>query len=86
MSKPSKAIGRRIGQVGLFPAVLSALFVGVLVAFAAHDFLRRITPTSDTKAAPIDVTRVTLTGASLPPPSTAHLSRNCRRRRGLGVK
>ncbi|MFI6573958.1 pentapeptide repeat-containing protein [Nocardia fluminea] len=55
------SIGRRAGRIGLFAAVGSALGAGLIVAFAAYGFLRWITPTSDVKAAPIDITRVALT-------------------------
>jgi uncharacterized protein YjbI with pentapeptide repeats len=55
------AIGRRAVRIGLLPAVLSALGGGLVVALVAYGFLRLITPTGDAKAAPIDITRVSLT-------------------------
>ncbi|WP_433724219.1 pentapeptide repeat-containing protein [Nocardia sp. CA-129566] len=62
MGKANRAaIGRRAVRIGLLPAVLSALGAGLVVALVAYGFLRLITPTSDTKAAPIDITRVSLT-------------------------
>lgn len=62
VNKASRAaLGRRTGRIRLFPAVLLGLGAGLVVAFAAYGVLRWITPTSDVKAAPIDITRVALT-------------------------
>ncbi|MGV9823464.1 pentapeptide repeat-containing protein [Nocardia xishanensis] len=62
LSKDSRAaLGRRAGRIRLFPAVALALLAGLGVAFIAYGFLRWITPTSEAKAAPIDITRVALT-------------------------
>jgi len=55
------ALGRRAGRVRLFPAITLALAAGLIVAFVAYAALRMLTPTSDAKAAPIDITKVALT-------------------------
>ncbi|WP_197521747.1 pentapeptide repeat-containing protein [Nocardia sp. 852002-20019_SCH5090214] len=53
---------RRASRVQLFPAVTAALMAGIVVAFTADVVMRWITPTNyDTKAAPIEVTKVALT-------------------------
>ncbi|WP_280260738.1 pentapeptide repeat-containing protein [Nocardia abscessus] len=61
IGKGNKKLKYHAGRVELFRAVGYALGVGLVVAFAAYGFLRLITPTSDVKAAPIDITRVALT-------------------------
>ncbi|MEV6427261.1 pentapeptide repeat-containing protein [Nocardia sp. NPDC051463] len=61
IGKRSKVIGRRAGRTGLFPAVVFALGFGLVVAIVSNGFLRWITPTSADAAAPIDITRVSLT-------------------------
>lgn len=54
-------LGRRAERIGLLPAVSWSLVGGVVIAFTAYGFLSWITPTNETAAAPIDVTRVSLT-------------------------
>ncbi|WP_433600390.1 pentapeptide repeat-containing protein [Nocardia sp. CA-135953] len=61
MGKRGKTIRRQAGRIRLFPAVFAALGGGLAVAYVAYQVLHRITPTSDVKAAPIDITRVALT-------------------------
>ncbi|MFI9510247.1 pentapeptide repeat-containing protein [Nocardia sp. NPDC052566] len=61
MGKGNKAIGRRAGRVRLLPAVVFALVAGLGVAYVAYQVLHGVTPTSDVKAAPLDLTRVALT-------------------------
>jgi hypothetical protein len=61
MGKSNKTISRRAGRLGLFPAVGFALGAGLAVAVAAYGFLHWIMPASEAKAAPIDITRVSLT-------------------------
>ncbi|MGO4616417.1 pentapeptide repeat-containing protein [Nocardia sp. 2YAB30] len=61
IGKSNKTISRRAGRLGLFPAVGSALGAGLAVAVAAYGFLHRIVPASEAEAAPIDITRVSLT-------------------------
>ncbi|MEU4709969.1 pentapeptide repeat-containing protein [Nocardia salmonicida] len=61
IGKSRKAINRRANRFGLLPAVVSALVAGVLVAYVAYQVVFRYTPTSDAKAAPIDITKVALT-------------------------
>ncbi|MFE3195431.1 pentapeptide repeat-containing protein [Nocardia sp. NPDC059240] len=52
---------RRAARIQLFPAVGSALAIGLFVACAAYGVLWLITPTSNVAAAPIDLTKVALT-------------------------
>ncbi|WP_460695598.1 pentapeptide repeat-containing protein [Nocardia thraciensis] len=54
-------LNRRVGRIALFPAVSVALAVGLVVAVAAYGVLRWMLPSSEAKAAPIDITRVALT-------------------------
>ncbi|MFE9327381.1 pentapeptide repeat-containing protein [Nocardia sp. NPDC052278] len=61
MSKSYKAISQRTGRLRLLPAVCFALGAGLAVAVATYGFLHRIMPASQEKAAPIDITRVSLT-------------------------
>jgi hypothetical protein len=61
ISKRSKLIGQRASRTGLLPAVVFALGFGLVVALVSNGFLRWITPTSADAAAPIDITRVSLT-------------------------
>ncbi|MFE3229434.1 hypothetical protein [Nocardia sp. NPDC059228] len=59
MRKRNKAIGRFAGRIGLFHAVFPAPCGGLVVAFAAHRFLRWITPIDPIETAgDIDVTRI----------------------------
>jgi hypothetical protein len=61
MGKSYKTISRRAGRLTLLPAVAFALGAGLAIAVAAYGFLHRIMPASEDKAAPIDITRVSLT-------------------------
>ncbi|WP_330182235.1 hypothetical protein OHB26_00275 [Nocardia sp. NBC_01503] len=62
VGKCNKAIGRFVKRIGLFFAVFLALCGGLVIAFAAYEFLCWITPVDTTKpAAQIDVTRIALT-------------------------
>ncbi|MGW6625705.1 pentapeptide repeat-containing protein [Nocardia sp. NPDC055002] len=61
VGKRNKAIGQFVGRTRLLSAVLIALCGGLTVAYLAYQVVHRITPTSDAKAAPIDITRVALT-------------------------
>ncbi|MFI6225354.1 pentapeptide repeat-containing protein [Nocardia salmonicida] len=61
ISKGNRKIGRLARRMGLFPAVMCALVAGILVAGGAYQVVHRITPIGEAKAAPIDITRVSLT-------------------------
>ena len=61
IGKSNRAIKRSLQRVGLLPAVVTALAAGLLIAYAAYQIVYRYTPTSDAKAAPIDITKVSLT-------------------------
>ncbi|WP_433711539.1 pentapeptide repeat-containing protein [Nocardia sp. CA-084685] len=61
MSKSYKAISHRIERLRLLPVVCFALGAGLVVAVATYGFLHQIMPASQEKAAPIDITRVSLT-------------------------
>lgn len=52
---------RRAGRIRLLTAVILALGAGLAVALIAYQVLRRVTPTSNAAAAPIDLTKVALT-------------------------
>ncbi|WP_083898352.1 pentapeptide repeat-containing protein [Nocardia vinacea] len=60
-AKTRKTVARSIGGVGLFPAIITALGLGVVLAVAAQWILRRFIATSAAVAAPIDVTKLSLT-------------------------
>ncbi|WP_107656834.1 pentapeptide repeat-containing protein [Nocardia suismassiliense] len=61
IGKSNRAIRRRAERFGLLPAIMSALVAGVAVAYVAYQGVNRYTPTSDAKAAPLDITKVALT-------------------------
>ncbi|WP_280380120.1 pentapeptide repeat-containing protein [Nocardia wallacei] len=55
------ALARRAARIRLLPAVATAVVAGLGVAVGAYTVLRWITPTSRAEAAPIDITKVSLT-------------------------
>ncbi|MFI6313235.1 hypothetical protein ACIBEK_24305 [Nocardia fusca] len=57
----TNATVRRAGRIRLLTAVILALGAGLAVALIAYQVLRRVTPTSNAAAAPIDLTKVALT-------------------------
>ncbi|WP_280368354.1 hypothetical protein [Nocardia wallacei] len=54
-------LARRAARIRLLPAVATAIVAGLCVAVGAYTVLRWITPTSKAEAAPIDITKVSLT-------------------------
>ncbi len=61
LAGPRKAVGRFLSKVGLFPAILTALGAGLVVAVAAQWALHQLITTNHAAAQPIDVTKLSLT-------------------------
>jgi hypothetical protein len=60
--KVGGALGRRAEKLRLFPAVLVGVTAGAVIVLASQWFLRRLVHTNEAiQAAPIDITRVSLT-------------------------
>ncbi len=56
-----KLLGLFMGGVGLFPAIVAALCLGLGIALGAQWVLHRFIATSTARAAPIDLTKLSLT-------------------------
>jgi len=59
-ARPPKAVACFLSGVGLFPAIVTALGAGVVVAVAAQRALYRLITTNHAAAQPIDVTKLSL--------------------------
>ncbi len=60
LARPRRAIARFLARVGLFPAIITALGAGLVVAVAAQWALHRLITTNTAAAQPIDVTKLSL--------------------------